>query len=192
MSEEEKDNLAQELACFLRELHRLHIEETDSYEEDMKLKYRDDRDMLVKLISHKLDNRTASKLDDLFKGIFSNKDLLDNDKGLVHNDFSCSNILFDTEKKRLSGVIDFGDSCVSDIDNDFYCLLEESEEELGREFGLKFLSHYGYKDVDRLLRKADFHDRYWCMEQILYGYEYGYDEWISEGMKGLKEWTESV
>ena len=71
-------------------------------------------------------------------------------------------------------------------------LLEESEEELGREFGLKVLSRYGCRDVHRLLRKVDFHDRYWCVEQILYVYEYGYDEWISKGMKGLKEWTDSV
>lgn len=71
----------------------------------MNLKYRDNRGMLVKLISPKLDDGTASKLDDLYRGIFSNKDLLDMDKGLVHNDFSCSNILFDTEKKRISGVL---------------------------------------------------------------------------------------
>lgn len=85
----------------------------------------------------------------------------------------------------VSGIIDFGDACVSDVDNDFYYLLEESEEELGREFGLKVLGYYGYADFSKIVRKADFHENYWCIEQILY--EYGYADWVCEGLEKLKE-----
>lgn len=168
----------------IHSLEEVHSDEI--FREDMALKYRNDRDRLVKLIGHELEDKTAAKVDVLYRGIFSNKDLMDINKAFVHNDFSCSHILYDMEKKRVSGIIDFGDSCVTDVDNDFYCLLEEAEEELGRDFGLKVLSYYGYEDVDRLLRKADFHESYWCVEQILYGYEYGYDDWIRQGMERIR------
>ena len=184
LSAEEKDNLAWQLAEFLQELHSL---EYGKHEQDMLLKYREDYGRLEKLTENELDDKTKAKLNGLYSRIFSNKDLLDVRKTLVHNDFSCGNILFDVEEKRVSGIIDFGDSCVSDADNDFYYLLEESEEEMGRDFGLKVLSRYGHPDIDKVLRKADFHESYWCIEQILYGYEYGYADWIHEGLEKLKE-----
>lgn len=184
LSEGEREDLARDLADFLKELHSLEYEK---YEEDILGKYRDDYDRLMKLTQNELDDKAIVKLNGMYSNIFSNKDLLDIRKALVHNDFSCGNILFDTEKKKISGIIDFGDAGVSDIDNDFYYLFEESDEELGREFGLKVLGYYGYDDVSKIVRKADFHENYWCIEQILYGYEYGYADWVREGLEKLKE-----
>lgn len=122
----------------------------------------------------------------MYQKLFLSEDFLNIENALIHNDFSCENILFDLNEKKISGIIDFGDSCVSDIDRDFYYLLEDSEEELGKEFGLKVLKHYGYNNIDRILRKAKFHEKYWTIEQIIYGYEYNYKDWIKEGIENLK------
>ena len=117
-------------------------------------------------------------INNIYNSILSNDDMLTINKSLVHNDFSCGNILFDTTTNRISGIIDFGDSCVSDTDNDFYCLF------------IKFLNYYGYDNIEKMLRKSDFHEFYWMFEKIIYGYEYNYNDWITEGLSELKEYCE--
>ena len=136
------------------------------------------------------DDNEKMVINNIYNSILSNDDMLTINKSLVHNDFSCGNILFDTTTNRISGIIDFGDSCVSDTDNDFYCLLEDSDEELGRCFGIKVLNYYGYDNIEKMLRKSDFHEFYWMFEKIIYGYEYNYNDWITEGLSELKEYCE--
>ncbi|MEC4629975.1 aminoglycoside phosphotransferase family protein, partial [Bacillus safensis] len=85
--------------------------------------YKKDYARLVELIFDKLDDNEKMVINNIYNSILSNDDMLTINKSLVHNDFSCGNILFDTTTNRISGIIDFGDSCVSDTDNDFYCLL---------------------------------------------------------------------
>jgi len=184
LSDIEKDKLARQMAEFLKQLHNQIYTE---YNEDNMEKFKIDYLRLKDLIYDRLDSSSREKIDIMYRKIFSNQDFLNQRNGLIHNDFSCGNILFDLESKKISGIIDFGDSCVSDIDNDFYCLLEESDEELGREFGLKVLEYYGYKDINKILRKSDFHEFYWMIEEILYGYEYKNPEWIKEGIESIKK-----
>ena len=52
-------------------------------------------------------------------------------------------------------MIDFGDSWVTDFDHDFYYLLEELDEELGRGFDLKVMKYYGYEDISKGIRKSN-------------------------------------
>ncbi len=184
LSDTEKDSLARQMAEFL---HQLHAQPYHEYEEDNIARFKEDYLKLQTLIYDKLDSNIKAKIDALYTKLFANQDFSIQRKGLVHNDFSCRNILFDLESKKISGVIDFGDSCVSDIDNDFYCLLEESDEELGRDFGLKVLHYYGHEDINKMIRKSDFHEFYWMIEEILYGFEYQNQEWIEEGMNSIKK-----
>lgn len=183
LSEEQKEELVKYLSGFLKQLHSLNY---NSYQEDIIENYMNDYNKIQELIYDKIDVKTKAKIDNLYKNILNNKDFLETTKSLVHNDFSCNNILFNKETKKVAGVIDFGDACVSDIDNDFYCLLEESDEELGRKFGIKVLEYYGYEDVNKVLRKSNFHEFYWMFEEIIYGYEYGYNDWIEEGLEKIK------
>ncbi len=184
LSDTEKDELARQMAEFLKQLH----EQTYTlYEEDNMEKFEADYLKLKELIYDRLDLNAKEKIDTIYTKLFSNKDFLNQRECLVHNDFGCSNILFDKKSQRISGVIDFGDACVSDIDNDFYCLLEDSDEELGREFGLKVLHYYGYEDISKIIRKSNFHEFYWMIEEILYGFEYGNLEWVKEGMESIRK-----
>jgi len=183
LNELEKDNLAKELAKFLKELHSFKY---DKYKEDNIKKYKQDFVKLKELIYENLEEEVKEKINNMYQKLFLNEDFLNVENALIHNDFSCENILFDLNEKKISGIIDFGDSCVSDIDRDFYYLLEDSDEELGKEFGLKVLEYYGYNNIDRILRKAKFYEKYWTIEQIIYGYEYNYKDWIKEGIENLK------
>lgn len=184
LSSAEQDKLARDLALFLKELHAIAY---NKYEVEMLDNYKNDYAKLKELIYDKIDDDTKVKIDKIYEDLFNDSDLIVNNKGLIHNDFSCGNIMVDLNKRQVSGIIDFGDTCVSDIDNDFYCLLEESDEEIGRDFGLKVLQYYGYDNIDRMLKKSDFHEFYWIFEEIIYGYLYNYQSWIDEGMESLKE-----
>lgn len=83
-------------------------------------------------------------------------------------------------------MIDFGDACAGDTARDFYCLLEESEEEIGRAFGLRVLREYGIADPSELLKKSDFHEFYWMIEETLYGFDYQDSEWIAGGLEAIR------
>ena len=184
LSLEDEEQLAKDLANFLHELHHIPFNE---YRENTIDNFKKDYEKLKELVYDKLDEITKQKIDNMYMELFNNSDFLNCENSLIHNDFSCNNIMFNPNTKRVSGIIDFGDACVSDLDNDFYCLLEDSDEELGISFGLKVLKNYGCNDIERMFRKSFFHEKYWCIEQILYGYEYGYQNWIEEGLIALKD-----
>ena len=184
LSLDEKDDLARQMANFLKQLHEIKYDED---KEDIMIKFKEDYLKLKEKVYDRLDSSSRDKIDALYIKLFSNRDFINSRNGLIHNDFSCSNILFDLESKKISGIIDFGDACVSDIDSDFYCLLEESDEELGRKFGLKVLEYYGYEDINRIMRKSDFHEFYWMIDEILYGLEYEKTDWVKEGMESIRK-----
>lgn len=71
------------------------------------------------------------------------------------------------KNNRLLGVIDFGDFVVGDSDNDFLCLLDNSNDDFGKEFGRKVLKYYGHKNPELAKRKADLNDLYWPCQQII-------------------------
>ena len=106
LTDEEKDRLAQDLAKFLKELHGLKY---NKYEEDTINNYKKDYAKLVELIFDMLDDNEKTIINNFYNSIFSNNDLITTKKSLIHNDFSCGNILFDTTTNRISGIIDFGE-----------------------------------------------------------------------------------
>jgi aminoglycoside 2''-phosphotransferase len=121
----------------------------------------------------------------------NDEDYFRHESYLIHNDFSSDHILYDISKNRICGIIDFGDVAISDPDNDFMNLFEE-DEEYGAEFSLKVLKYYQHRDIDLVLKKFHFKEKYWTFEKILYGREYGYDDWYEEGINEIKDLKESL
>ncbi len=79
-----------------------------------------------------LNEEEREKIDKVYKDLLNTYSFFDYHKCLIHNDFSANHILFDKNTERISGIIDFGDVAISDPDNDFMCLLEDSDEEYGK------------------------------------------------------------
>ena len=86
---------------------------------------------------------------------------------------------------KVVGIIDFGDAAVTDRDKDFVYLLEDSREEIGREFGLKVLECYHHPNVDIPILKADLNDEYYPVEQILGGQARKLDYMYNEGLSKI-------
>ena len=91
------------------------------------------------------------------------------------------------QNNRVIGIIDFGDVAITDRDKDFVYLLENSSEELGKEFGLKVLDCYNHPNKTVSILKAKLNDEYYPIEQILGGQARKLDKMYEEGLNKIKQ-----
>ena len=131
LTNEEQDNLKQDIANFLKQMHSLDYSEIDFC---------------------KIDKSDIKKL--------SETNIYSNNQCLCHNDFSCNHLLLD-ENKKLCGIIDFGDAGITDVYSDFIYLLEDSEEEIGQKFGEEILKLYGNIDIEKAIEYRDIMEEYY-------------------------------
>ena len=123
-------------------------------------------------------------LESLFEKILNDDRITNYKKVLCHNDMSCKHIVI--ENNVVVGVIDFGDVAITDRDKDFVYLLENSSEEIGREFGLKVLEYYNHPNKDIAILKADLNKEYYPIEQILGGESKGLEDLYNRGLNTIK------
>ena len=90
------------------------------------------------------------------------------------------------DNNKVVGIIDFGDAAITDRDKDFVYLLEDSDEELGREFGLKVLDYYSNPNKEAAVLKSDLNNEYYPIELILCGEAKNMKDMIDEGLKSLE------
>lgn len=189
LSEREKELLAEDMAIFLRELHRIIIPAADKpfceIIENKREKYCSDQTEILRVLEslNLLSGSLYEKILSIYDRIYSNAALFRYKPCLTHNDFSTSNMVF--RGNRLYGVIDFGDACIGDPDNDFLCLLDCSTDDFGKNFGRKVLRHYGHPYPDLAERKAEINDAYWPIQQILLGEQREDEQLIQNGYNGL-------
>ena len=129
--------------------------------------YKSDYDILREIIYHKIPDRSKEWIDDLYKRILNDERISQYVKALCHNDLSCNHIII--KNNKAVGIIDFGDVAITDRDKDFIYLLENSSEEIGREFGLRVLEYYNHPNINIAILKANLNDEYYPIEQILEG-----------------------
>ena len=184
MSIEEQEDLAKSIAYFLKQLHSLPLPDIDDLELDVAEDYKSDYDSLKELIYDDIPKKSQEYLDNLFKRILFDERITKYKKVLCHNDLSCNHIIM--KNNRIVGIIDFGDVAITDRDKDFIYLLENSSEELGRNFGLKVLNYYGHPKKDIAVLKSDLNDEYYPIEQILGGQAKELKEMYNEGLNKIK------
>lgn len=184
LSDAEKDNLAKDIASFLKELHSLPLPDIDDLKLDVLEDYENDYKELKDKIYNKISEKVKEYLDSLFERVLNDERITKYEVALCHNDLSCNHIVINNNK--VVGIIDFGDVATTDRDKDFVYLLENSEEEIGREFGLKVLEYYNHPNKEVALLKADLNDEYYPIELILGGESKCKQEMINEGLERLE------
>lgn len=180
MCGEEKEQLARDIALFLREIHAVPPPDIDGLELDVMEGYQRDYAALRELIYDKIPEKSQKYLEDLYKRLRSDKRITQTVRALCHRDLSCNHIIMQNQK--AVGVIDFGDAAVTDRDQDFVYLLEDSSEEIGREFGVKVLEYYRHPDMAVPIWKADLNEEYYPIEQILGGQAKEIHNMYAEGL----------
>ena len=184
LSAEEQDILSRDIALFLKELHSLPLPNINDLELDVLEDYESDYKELKDKIYNKISVKAKTYLDSLFERILNDERITKYELALCHNDLSCNHIVMD--KNKVVGIIDFGDVAITDRDKDFVYLLENSEEEIGRKFGLKVLEHYKHPNKEIAILKADLNDEYYPIELILGGEAKGMKDMIDEGLEKLE------
>ncbi|MBR2704473.1 MAG: phosphotransferase [Clostridia bacterium] len=184
MSKEERNNLKSDIAKFLKELHNLDYSSISEYVIDNKSNCLEEYEILKSIIYNDFTEAEKKYVEGFYNRlehttIFSDK------KCLCHNDFSCNHILLDYNN-RFIGVIDFGDSGIIDEYCDFIYLLENSEEEIGRQFGLDILYQYRDIDIGKAIEYQELVDEYWPIETIIYGIRNNKQDFIDKGRAELK------
>ena len=183
LSLEEKNQLKKDIANFLRSMHDLGYSDISSYTIDNKQNVLEEYQLLRDTIYDSLTDIEKQYIE-LFMQRLNTTDIFDGKKCLCHNDLSCNHLLLD-DNNRLCGIIDFGDSGIIDEYCDFIYLLEDSEEELGHEFGEDVLRLYGNIDIQKAKEYQDVVEQYYPIETIVYGIKNNKQDFIDKGRKEI-------
>ncbi len=190
MNEQEKQILKLDIAKFLKDMHNLDFSEIKNYTINNKQNCLEEYELLKKTIYKDLTKKEKNYIEKFLERL-KNTTVFDDKKCLCHNDFSCNHLLLD-ENKKLVGIIDFGDSGIIDEYCDFIYLLEDSKEELGKEFGEDILRLYGDIDIRKAEEYQDIVEEYYPIETIVYGIINNRNDFIEKGRKILNEDVEFI
>lgn len=179
LTDEEKENLKTDIALFLRQMHDLDISEISNYTIDNKQNVSEEYQLLRDTIYDSLSDIEKMYIENFMERL-SVTEIFNGKKCLCHNDFSCNHLLLD-ENNKLCGIIDFGDAEIIDEYTDFIYLLEDSEEEIGSNFGLDILKKYGNIDIEMAKEYQDIVEQYYSIETIVYGVKNNRQDFIDEG-----------
>ena len=187
LSKEEQQLLKQDIANFLRQLHDLDTSTISSYTIDNKQNVLEEYELLRNTIYDSLTDIEKEYIESFMQRLDATT-IFNGKKCLCHNDFSCNHLLLD-ENNRLCGIIDFGDSGIIDEYCDFIYLLEDSEEEIGHEFGEDILRLYGNINIDKAKEYQDVVEEYYPIETIVYGIKNNRQDFIDDGRKEIYKRT---
>ena len=180
---EEQQLLKEDIAIFLRKMHDLDISNISSYTIDNKQSILEEYELLRSTIYDSL-SAIEKEYIEAFMQRLKTTDIFNGKKCLCHNDFSCNHLLLN-DNNRLCGIIDFGDAGIVDEYCDFIYLLEDSEEEIGHEFGEDILKLYGNIDIEKAKEYQDVIEQYYPIETIVYGIKNNRPDFIEKGRKEL-------
>ena len=183
LSQEEKNQLKKDIANFLRLMHDLDYSDISSYTIDNKQNVLEEYQLLRDTIYDNLTDIEKQYIESFMQRL-NTTNIFDGRKCLCHNDFSCNHLLLDNNN-RLCGIIDFGDSGIIDEYCDFIYLLEDSEEELGHEFGEDVLRLHGNIDIQKAKEYQDIVEQYYPIETIVYGIKNNKQDFIDKGRKEI-------
>ena len=179
LSKKEQELLKQDIAKFLKEMHSLDISEISDYKIDNKQNVLEEYELLRDTIYDSLSDKEKKYIESFMERL-NTTTIFEGKKCLCHNDFSCNHLLLD-ENNRLCGIIDFGDSGIIDAYCDFVYLLEDSEEEIGYEFGKNIIELYGDLDINKAKEYHDVVEQYYPIETIVYGIKNNKQDFIDKG-----------
>ena len=189
LSKENQELLKKDIAMFLRQMHDLGFSEISSYMIDNKQNVLEEYQLLKDTIYNNFTDIEKQYVENFMKRLHSTT-IFDGKKCLCHNDFSCNHLLLDNNN-RLTGIIDFGDSGIIDEYCDFIYLLENSEEEIGQEFGEEIIELYGSIDIEKAKEYRDIVEQYYPIETIVYGIKNDKQDFIEKGRKEIELWGRS-
>jgi len=192
LTDERKEQMAKELAAFLKALHKIELTtQIEGLEVNKKGKAAYEYEIIKKAAYPYLKETVQHQIDEVYHQLL--KQDFQYQKCLIHNDFGASNVYYDQSVDKICGLIDFGDVAIYDRDMEFVCLMYDYEEGFDQEFVQKVLTYYGLDSAD-LANKVNFTDFYGQLENVYLGIEFDMKDLFEEsiaaiqgGLDGYKE-----
>lgn len=177
--EEKLEALAGQLGGFLKALHSvpvgeaiacdLRVDDTEAAAADLYARIRE------KLFPYMRPDACAWAAGH-FETFLDDPANFDYEPVLKHSDFGTSNILYDARAQRITGIIDFGSSCLGDPAYDFAGLLSS--------YGESFVLRCGraYPKVGSFLGRIRFYQGTFALLEALFGVENDDEDAFEAGM----------
>ena len=175
-----KNFIAKQLAIFLKELHSIPLEEIYSHElniidgcnEWVNL-YERIQKKLFPFMKKESKDLVSVNFNSFFEHNFNFK------QTLIHGDFGPSNIIFDSNNQKISGIIDFSEVSIGDPASDIASLIGPFG--YGEDF-VKLFEPF-YSNVEELISRARFYASTFALQEALFGMEVGDKEAFNSGIK---------
>ncbi|UCE26964.1 MAG: phosphotransferase [Candidatus Coatesbacteria bacterium] len=171
---------AETISQFLQQLHSFNIEKARQAEIEERDYGKENRRHLEKsreLIYPLVDQRVR----DYIEKIFDENTEPDFSPVLMHDDLSAEHILFDPERREITGIIDFSDMIIGDGIEDLMYLYDD----FGVDFMDIFLEYYYDGNRRSLLERLHFYHECHTIGRILWAIENDYEPGVDFRLKEL-------
>ena len=177
---QQKTQLANELADFLTALHKIPISKAKkiglkfewSHQDELK-QYKERRKHIKKVLNPE-ELHFVDKLMDKYISLKLPKNCL------VHHDLSEDHIL--AKNNKLSGIIDFGDSSLNDPAVDFAWFCEWEED-----FVQKVYKRYSGRKDEEFLSRSQLYNIVMCLSWIYHGIVDKKKLWLNRAVKRIRK-----
>lgn len=99
----------------------------------------------------------------------------------IHGDFGGWNILYDSEKRQITGLLDWADSGIGDPAADFLELIYD----FGKDFAGMVLEFYAFRDDADIMKRAETYMQIAGFQDLKYGLESETDYFIKRGEQDI-------
>ncbi|GLC89031.1 phosphotransferase family protein [Lysinibacillus piscis] len=176
--------LAEQLVSFLVELHAISGKKVG---QDLKLKVRNPYEEMqhlydkiqTKLFSY-IRKDAQTEIVNAFETFLNGQALSNFDITLVHGDFGASNILWNPETSKISGIIDFGGSGLGDPAYDFAGILSS----YGEDFFNTCIRLY--PNGNEIAERVRFYQSTFALQEALHGVEHNDKEAFESGINDYR------
>ncbi|MCB2297881.1 phosphotransferase family protein [Clostridium tagluense] len=175
-----KENIANQLSIFLKELHSIPLEEIDNH----KINIIDSQGQWTNLFERIQKNLFPFMKKEFQDSISKNfNSFLEQNFSfnptLIHGDFGPSNIIFDSNKQIISGIVDFNEVSIGDPALDIASLIGPFG------YGEDFVKSFEpiYPNIEILLDRARFYASTFALQESLFGIDVGDKAIFDAGIK---------
>ncbi|AUI37410.1 aminoglycoside phosphotransferase family protein [[Bacillus] caldolyticus] len=190
LDDQTQNQIAFQISSFLTMLHKVDLEEIHSIELKDNQGYtywKEHWENIKKLVYPYLTEQECQKITNMFESFLNQISINPLPKTIIHGDLTHKHILFDINKKQISGIIDFGDIQLGDPAYDLSGLYWD----YGEQFFNKILNYYSYpfKDLNYPIDKrvTSFYGKRLIFHDLLYAIEKKSVKDFNNGLKLLKQ-----
>lgn len=185
LSSIEVQNLINSLSQFIKQMQSISIDfakgmgvPTVNLETKTRELYQEVKEQVFPF----LDENTKAYVSSRIRAYLNNNDYHTYIPKLIHGDLSPDHFLVNSETRKLTGIIDFGDMCICDPDYEFIYIMEDCGKEITRDL----LISLGYSEIEERLNKISYFVTFDQLRYTIEGLTRGDKSWVQEGLCELQ------